>query len=80
MGTIIASLIAKKAAGHVIGLLASKTQIGATTGAAGGLIVALPGALNGDPNAIGAVVLIVIGWLGALYGRWRAKPAPAAWK
>jgi len=77
MGTIIASLVAKKAAGHVLGLLVSKTQIGASTGAAGGLIAALPDALNGDPSAIGAVVLIIFGWLGALYGRWRAKPAPS---
>lgn len=72
MTAIILSLLQKKAAGQVLGLLASKTQWGASTGALGGLWAVLPRALEKDPEAIGQVVMIVAGWLGALYGRWKA--------
>lgn len=75
MTAIILALLKQKAAGKVLGLLVSKTQLGASAGATGGLMAALPGALAGEPAAIGAVVLIIGGWLGALYGRWKAaKP------
>ncbi len=72
MGTIITELIAKKVAGEAIGLLASKTQWGATSITGAALWAAVPRALNGDPEAVGQVVLAVVGWLLALYGRWKA--------
>ena len=75
MGSLIASLVAKKAAGEIVGLLASKTQMGASAGALGGLWAVMPGVLAKEPNAIGQAALIVFGWLGALYGRWKVQPA-----
>ena len=80
MASLIASLVAKKAAGEVVGLLASKTQMGASAGALGGLWAVLPGVLVGEPDAIGQLALIVIGWIGALYGRWKAQPAKTSKK
>ncbi len=68
----ITSLIAKKAAGKIAGLLVSKTQVGASAAGIGGLWAVLPGALASDPEAIGQAVLIVIGWATALYGRMKA--------
>ena len=56
MPAFVLALLKKKAAGKVLGLLVSKTQLGASVG------------------AMGAVVTIVAGWLGALYGRWAARP------
>ena len=73
MTAIILALLKQKAAGKVLGLLASKTQWGASTGALGGLWAVLPSALEGKPDAVGQVAMIVLGWLGALYGRWKAS-------
>ena len=72
MGTIIAGLVAQKAAGQVMGLIASKTQWGATTAAGAGIWAILPRVIDKDPEAIGQLVLILFGWLTALYGRWKA--------
>ncbi len=76
MGAILASLLKQKATGQIMGLLVSKTQLGATLGGGAALWAVLPRALESDPEAVGQVVLIMLGWLGALYGRWKAKPAP----
>ena len=73
MFSFIAMLVQKKVAGELVGLLASKTQWGASSVAMGGLWAALPGALAGEPEAVGQVVLIVFGWLGALWGRLKAR-------
>ncbi len=75
MGAIIVSLLKQKAAGQVLGLLVSKTAGGATLVGFTALWAVLPRALESDPEAVGQVVLIMLGWLGALYGRWKAKPA-----
>lgn len=73
MGEIIAALIKQKIAGKLIGLLASKTQWGVTTVAGSALWGALPGAIEGDPEAVGQVVMTGLGWLGAMYGRLKAR-------
>ena len=77
----VAALIIKKAEGKAVGLLASKTQWGATT-ALGGLspeIFDLIGrAYQKDPEAIGRLVLIVGAYLMALIGRWMAGRKAAA--
>ncbi len=70
---IIAALLQKKAAGELLGLLASKTQWGASTVGVTALFAVLPQALEKDPTAIGQVVLIIGGWLMALMGRLKAK-------
>lgn len=70
---IVTALVKKKIAGEVVGLLASKTQWGASSVAAGGIWASLPGALNKDPEAIGQIALIVLGWLATLWGRLTAK-------
>lgn len=75
MGAILLALLKKKAAGEVLGLLVSKTAGGATTAAVAGLWAVLPRALEKDPEAIGQVALILFGWLMALIGRLKAKPA-----
>ena len=71
--TVVTSLLAKKAAGHVAGLLVSKTQYGASAAGLGGLWAVLPGVLAREPEAIGTAVLIIGGWLMALYGRMKAR-------
>ena len=75
LGIIVASLLAAKADGQPIGLLASKTQWGATTGSLTGLCALLPRIAAKDPEAIGLAVLIVGAWLFTLYGRL-AKETP----
>ena len=70
---IIESLLAAKFAGKVSGLLVSKTQLGASLGSSAGLYALLPGILEKDPEAIGTAVVIVIGWLVAMWGRLRAN-------
>ncbi len=69
----IESLLAAKFAGKASGLLVSKTQWGASTAGLAGLSYLLPGILEKDPQAIGTAVVIVVGWLVALWGRLRAK-------
>lgn len=73
MGAIIAGLIKQKVAGKIMGLLASKTQWGASSVAGASIWASLPKALEGDPEAIGIVAITVFGWLYALYGRLKAK-------
>ena len=70
--TLIFNLVAAKLDGQVVGLLASKTQWGATTASLAGLWPLVPGIAAKDPAAIGNAVLIVVGWLVALYGRLKA--------
>ena len=72
MSAIIIALLKQKALGSIVGLLASKTQYGASAATVTGLWAILPRALEGNPDAIGQIVLIVGGWLLALYGRLRA--------
>ena len=72
MGAIITSLLAKKAAGHIAGMLVSKAQWGATGIAGSGLWTILPKVLEGDNEAIGQLVMLIGSYLLALYGRWRA--------
>ncbi len=73
MGAFITSLLAKKAAGHIAGMVLSKTMVGATGVAGGAIWSEIPAALEGDPEAVGKVTLYVIGWLYTLYGRLKAK-------
>lgn len=72
MSAILWSLVEKKAAGELLGLLVSKTQWGASTATVTALWTVLPQALQGDAEAIGQTVLIIGGWLMALYGRVKA--------
>lgn len=72
MSAIIMALLKQKAMGSIVGLLASKTQYGASAATVTGLWAILPRALEGNPDAIGQAVIIVVGWLVALYGRLRA--------
>ena len=69
MGAIITALLNAKEAGQVVGLLASKTAGGVTLAGLAGLWPLLPGVLAKDPTAIGNAVVIVAGWIIALYGR-----------
>ncbi len=73
MDALIAGLVKHKLEGKVVGLLASKTQWGATSIAGASIWTSLPGALEGDPEAVGVVVITVFGWLVALYGRLKAR-------
>lgn len=75
MGALIVSLLKQKEAGRIFGLLVSKTAFGTTGVALTALWAVLPRALEKDPEAVGQVALIVAGWLGALYGRLKAKLA-----
>jgi len=80
MGAILASLLAAPAIKQLIGAEVakgvgrlSKTKVGANIaigGAAWAVIPELLGpALGGDPTAIGKLILLVGGWLMALWGR-----------
>ena len=70
--SVFTALLEAKAAGKIAGLLVSKTVAGATVASVAGIIPFITPALQGDPAAIGNLVLIIGGWLFALYGRWRA--------
>jgi len=41
-------------------------------GTAAGFWALIPLAMQGDQQAIGALVVMALGWAGALYGRWKA--------
>ena len=73
MGALITSLLAKKAAGHIAGMVLSKTMVGATGLAGGAIWQEIPAALEGDPEAVGKITLFVIGWIYTLYGRMKVK-------
>jgi hypothetical protein len=80
MGAIVSlatALLEQKAAGSVVGLLASKTVGAATVSGLAGLWSLIPGIAAKDPQAIGNAALIIAGWIGTLYGRWRAGKARA---
>ena len=70
--SVFTALLKAKAAGEMVGLLVSKTVAGATVASVAGIIPFITPALQGDPAAIGNLVIIIGGWLFALYGRWRA--------
>ncbi len=59
-------------AGRMVKKRISKTKAAVNTGTAAGVFVLLPMALQGDATSIGALVLIVISWGVALWGRARA--------
>ena len=73
MGAFITTLLAKKAAGHLVGMVLSKTMVGATGLAGGAIWQEIPGALAGDAEAVGKITLYVLGWLFTLYGRVKAS-------
>lgn len=73
MGAFITSLLAKKAAGHIAGMVLSKTMLGVTGVAGGAIWQEIPAALAGDPEAVGKITLFIIGWIFTLYGRLKAK-------
>lgn len=73
MGAFITSLLAKKAAGQIAGLFVSKAALGATSLAGGAIWEQIPGALAGDPEAVGKITLYVLGWIFTLYGRLKVK-------
>lgn len=55
------------------GLLTSATTQAATVGTAVGMAAAdWPLVFQGDPMQIGIVVLLVLTWARAVWGRWRA--------
>ncbi|MBI3936750.1 MAG: hypothetical protein HY323_07215 [Betaproteobacteria bacterium] len=75
---LVKALIEKKAAGALVGLLASKTQW-AATGTVGlftpEILDLIARAMQRDEAAIGRLVLIMLGYLGTLWARWQAaKP------
>ena len=47
----------------------SKTKIAANIGGVNGFFVLLPGVMAKDPTAIGQMVLLILAWLGTLWGR-----------
>ena len=74
-GAILGAVIttaAKDITGTVVGERLSKTKLGANTLGGAALWAILPGVFEGDPAAIGQVVLLAVGWITALYGRWTA--------
>ncbi len=74
IANIFAALVAKKAEGAIVGLLSSKTMAGVTAGAGATIWAILPRVLEKDPEAIGQLVLMVIGYILAAIGRLKAKP------
>ena len=72
LAPLIAGLLKQKAAGSITGLLASKTQYGASAIAGSALWAVVPRALDGDAEAVGQVVLALVGWAVAIWGRLRA--------
>ena len=51
----------------------SLTKAGANVAGAGALWAILPQVAEGNPAAIGQFVLLLLGWVGVLLGRWRAE-------
>ena len=70
--TAILTTSAQDTAGRWVKKRVSKTKAAVHVGTAAGVSVLLPLALNGDEAAIGALVLMVISWGTALWGRWKA--------
>lgn len=82
IGTIVSTLLKTPGAVAVLGAVKkdgvrrlSKTKVGANVAMAGGIWSVLPElisqAVAGDSTAIGQIVLLVGGWLVALWGRGR---------
>lgn len=47
----------------------SKTKVAANIGGINTFLVLLPGVLNKEPQAIGQMVLLIMTWVGILWGR-----------
>ena len=47
----------------------SKTKVAANVGGLNAFLVLLPGVLAADPTAIGQMVILIIAWVGVLWGR-----------
>ena len=47
----------------------SKTKVAANIGGLNGFFVLLPGVLEKDPQAIGQMMLLIVAWIGTLWGR-----------
>ena len=47
----------------------SKTKVAANVGGLNAFLVLLPGVLEGDPTAIGQLVILIVTWVGVLWGR-----------
>lgn len=73
MGAFITTLLAKKAAGHIAGMVLSKTMVGATGLAGSAIWSEIPAALEGDPTAMGKITFWVASWLYTLYGRMKVR-------
>ncbi len=70
--TAILTTSAQDAAGRWVKTRVSKTKAAVNVGTGAGVIALLPLALNGDETAIGALVVMLISWGTALWGRWKA--------
>lgn len=68
----ILTTAAQDAAGKMTKTRISKTKAATHIGTGAGVYVLLPLAINGDETAIGALVVMGLSWLAALYGRWKA--------
>lgn len=80
MGSILNALITTVAhdalTGAKTGKRVSKTKAGVNVmGAAGLTAIDWAGAVSGDPQAIGTLVVMIVGWGMTLYGRWKADEA-----
>lgn len=73
LGIALAGLLAAKADGKIQGLLVSKTVAAATVGNLALLWPLIPRVLAKDPEAIGNAVLIILTYLGVLYGRYKVN-------
>jgi len=75
LGAILGAVIttaAKDVTGRVVGERFSKTKVGANAVGLTALWAILPGVFEGDPAAVGQVVILAVGWVTTLYGRWKA--------
>lgn len=67
MGAILASLITVAAKSGVSRI--SKTKVAANLGGINAFLVLLPGVLDKDPQAIGQMLILIVAWIGTLWGR-----------
>lgn len=62
---------AENVAGGMTKIRVSKTKAATHAGAGAGFYVLLPLALNGDNEAIGALLVMGASWAWSLFDRWR---------
>jgi len=76
IGTVLKALVFAQAKDSVEAAAGkvrfSKTVMATHAGTAAGFWALIPLAMQGDQQAIGALVVMALGWAGALYGRWKA--------